>query len=164
MLTQEKLKEVIHYDPVTGKFTWLKGSPSAPIGSEAGSLNGERYRYIEINYVPHKANRLAVLYMEGYLPDFVDHINCKPWDDSYTNLRIVTKTENAWNRGMSSLNTSGVKGMSINKSGRKLRWNCCVVANGKRHFKYFPIDLKEDAIKWIKNKREELHGEFANHG
>ena len=36
-LTQEKLKEVLHYDPLTGLFTWIKNNKIA------GSKNGQGY-------------------------------------------------------------------------------------------------------------------------
>ena len=52
-LTQERLKELLVYDPETGLFTW-KVSPAASvkIGDTAGSLNSPRYCQIRIEGAP----------------------------------------------------------------------------------------------------------------
>ena len=77
-LTQERLKELLHYDPGTGVFTWKK-PPSfrVSIGCEAGTIShiNDRdhfYRVISIDRIFYRAHRLTMLYMLGYIPRYVD--------------------------------------------------------------------------------------------
>ena len=76
MLTQERLKEVLHYDPETGIFMWLV-APNGRIrvGMEAGSSH-DGYIGIKVDRILYKAHRLAWFYMTGEWPaNDVDH-----WD------------------------------------------------------------------------------------
>jgi hypothetical protein len=83
-LTQEKLKEALHYDPVTGIFTWIRNRIGHKAGTQAGYLNPAGYRSICINYRSYQASHLANLYMEGYLPEYeMDHRNRVRWGDSW---------------------------------------------------------------------------------
>jgi hypothetical protein len=76
MLTQERLKELFNYDPVTGFFTRLKRTSSNTIIGEkvGGNING--YLRVSIDNKFYLLHRLAFLYMEGEFPiEFVDHID-----------------------------------------------------------------------------------------
>ncbi len=63
MITQAELKEILHYDPDTGEFTWLV-SPAKNVksGDRAGCLADNGYRHIGINGNTYKEHRLAWLY------------------------------------------------------------------------------------------------------
>ena len=166
MITQERLKEVLHYNPDTGIFTWkVKKALRVKVGDIAGTFNEWGYSKIEIDYKVYNTSKLAYLYMTGIMPERIGHIDRDPSNYKWNNLREVTKYEDSWNRKLASNNTSNVKGLSINKraSGTK-RWMCKIGKYGKTYFKYFKLEEKEKAIEWLKEKREELHGEFANHG
>lgn len=47
----------------------------------------------------------------------IDHINGNTLDNRRSNLRIVTHTENMWNKDNYKNNTSGIKGVHLNKKG-----------------------------------------------
>lgn len=70
MLTQKRLKELLYYDPYSGWFTWIVHRGSAKAGDKAYSAKstsrGEYY--ICINYTLYAAQKLAWLYMKGYIP------------------------------------------------------------------------------------------------
>ena len=72
-MNQEELKELIHYDPATGVFTWLI-APCKNIkdGAEAGNLRPDGYRAISNDGKRYYAHRLAFLYMDGEVPEMVD--------------------------------------------------------------------------------------------
>ena len=52
---------------------------------------------------------------------FIDHINQNKLDNRRENLRIVTKSQNGFNRGIPSNNKSGIKGVYWDKFTSKWR-------------------------------------------
>lgn len=89
MLTQERLKELLTYEPATGVFRWRErrgnqgGGCVAP-GDEAGSVYKNGYRMIGVGGRRYGAHRLAFLYMTGAFPPAeVDHINGVPADNRW---------------------------------------------------------------------------------
>lgn len=116
MLTAEKLREVLSYNPMTGEFLWLIKSNSRAIGSIAGTLDAKGYCCIKINQCVYKAHRLAWLYVYGVWPTKrLDHFDGVKNNNRLTNLREATPTQNLFNTGLCSSNTSGFKGVSFYK-------------------------------------------------
>lgn len=158
-LTQKKLKEILHYDPDTGIFTRLKTTGSrALIGMEVGTLCSTGYLKVSINCKPFFLHRLAYLFMEGEMPNFIDHINHAPADNRWSNLRNCSHRENLSNRGKQANNTSGFKGVSWCKNRNK--WEGHITVNRKKCFLGYFDDLIEAAKKYNKSAIE-FHGEFA---
>lgn len=134
ILTQEQLKEFLHYEPLTGIFTWLKlplKAYSVKVGDIAGT---KQHGYIHIQIFGKKqyAQRLAWLYMTGNWPSkHIDHKNgirdCNIW----CNLRDCTDSQNQFNAGLSSRNKSGYKGVSWRKATNK--WAAYARLYGKQH-------------------------------
>lgn len=147
MLTQKRVKEIIKYDPETGILTWRKPSRRTTVtGKEAGSLNQNGYREVEIGGKTYKAHRLAWLYVHGYLPEsYLDHLDRVRDNNRISNLREVNQSCNMKNSSLYSTNKSGVAGVYWNKDAEK--WHARVIdKNGKRvHLGHF-IDL-QDAVK-----------------
>lgn len=111
-LTAERLREVLHYDPTTGLFTWRIARKKCTVGAIAGSSQPGRYVTIKIDYVRHYAHRLAWLYMIGSWPDHqVDHRNRDKADNRWRNLRAATQKQNNENMKVSPLSLSGVTGV-----------------------------------------------------
>jgi hypothetical protein len=163
MITQDQLKEVLHYCPETGMFTWLVGG-GARKGAEAGCVHiqsGKPYRQVGVNNRAYSAHRLAFLYMTGEFPeDQVDHIDGNGLNNIWTNLRPVTCGENQKNRRKYARNTSGTTGVYWNVKCNK--WVSQIVVEGKH--KYLGLfDNKEDAIA-ARKAAEVLYGFHENHG
>jgi len=97
-LTQVTLKEMLHYDPTTGIWTWLKDTTKTGprrIGTAAGATDKRGYRLIGLFGKRYRAARLAFLYMTGEWPKHtVDHKNHITDDDRWDNLRNATYNEN----------------------------------------------------------------------
>ena len=69
MLAQERLKELLDYNPATGEFRWKRWRGGASkAGDIAGCLDRNGYRLIGVDGVVTSAGRLAWLYMTGSFP------------------------------------------------------------------------------------------------
>lgn len=132
MITQTRLKERLHYNPDTGVFTWkVRPGQAVHIGDVAGCLDNDGYRIITVDGRPYKAHRLAVLYMDGYLPEnTVDHENRIVDDNRYKNLREASRQCQSRNRKVSSRSTSKISG--IYWSMADSRWKAGVCVNSER--------------------------------
>lgn len=107
-LTQERLKELLHYDPESGIFTRLvRTSNRTQINEIAGSNNGNGYLRICVDGTKYYTHRLAWLYMTGEWPtDQGDHKNTIPSDNRWTNLRDATPAINSQNQRKAKSNSS----------------------------------------------------------
>ena len=115
MLTQGKLKELLHYQPDTGKFIWLKGVCE---GRQAGT-HSKGYVIIKLEQQRYAAHRLAFLYMTGKWPTLhVDHIDRTRDNNTWLNLRDVTRCENMQNVNYPG-GVSGIRGVCRTKNGKK---------------------------------------------
>jgi hypothetical protein len=88
----------------------------------------------------------------------VDHINRNIIDNRRSNLRPATPSQNQVNRVALSHNTSGFKGVSLDKEANK--WRAYVIKDGVQMNLGF-YESKEDAAKAYNLKAFELFGEFA---
>jgi len=119
-VTQDRLKELLRYDPDTGVFTWkAKASKNTIIGSKAGYKNNLGYVMIGVDGNQYLAHRLAWLYMIGAWPENeIDHIGGKRDDNCWNKLRHVTASINHQNlRAAKSHNQTGFLGVHPNGLG-----------------------------------------------
>ena len=171
-LTQERLKEVISYNPDTGIFKWIKPTTtSVKADTIITSKNRQGYLRVMLDTKLYMCHRLAFLYMEGRIPEYVDHINNIVDDNRWVNLREATYNENNFNRLINYNNTVGIKGISFRRAYGEHGYIARVQIYGKRYSKWFSVSsygtkeaTLEAATVYIRKLRESLHGEFTNHG
>lgn len=131
-LTADLLKERLHYDPETGDFVWMRHFHQYLVGSIAGSLNSQGYRYISVNKKLYKANRLAWLYMTGEWPKLlIDHKNGIRYDDRWENLRLASASQNCMNRKLRADNRIGLKGVHEDPRGPVSKYQANIMLKGK---------------------------------
>lgn len=156
MLTQQRLKEILSYDPITGEWTRIKStSNSCKVGDKVGLIGTWGYRRIKIDGKKYQSGRLAWLYMTGEWPDGeIDHINRNPCDDAWVNLRVVSKSRNQWNTGTRSDNKSGVPGVRFDGT----KWRVAIKIKGKdKHLGLFEsFDDAVTARRIAENRRDAI--------
>lgn len=165
MITQERLKEVINYNPETGIFTWNVNHKRVRKGSVAGHKYSTGYIRISIDGVQYRAQRLAWLYITGNMPkNQIDHINRVRDDNRFVNLRDVPNHVNQMNKGVypyRSKTNGGFRGVSKVKNCKQ-RWSARIT------FKRKTINIgcfgsPEEAHEAYCKKMSELYGEYVNH-
>lgn len=137
-LTAERLREVLHYDPETGIFTWRVDKRSRKAGTTAGGrCTSHGYKIICIDYQRYHAHRLAWLYVYGTFPnEDIDHINNVRDDNRIANLRPATLSDNAQNlkkaKKQNSCGLLGVTGPIKGATGD--RWYAQITKNSVHYF------------------------------
>jgi hypothetical protein len=178
MLTQSILKELLHYNPDTGIFTWkhrdqkwFKTYRSFCSGNAryaekvAGvsvlSREGKRYIHIMALGKDYLAHRIAWVYISGEWPeDEIDHIDGNGENNKLINIRSVSRLENNKNKRLPSTNKSGVMGVHWHK--RDQHWRAEIKVKQKTINLGGFKDIN-DAIK-ARKAAEFKYGFHKNHG
>lgn len=160
MLTQARLKELLHYDPLTGVFTWLQARGyRMAVGDIAGCIGAGGYVMISCDYHRYRAHRLAFLYMTGTFPSSdVDHKNGLRSDNRWSNIRNATRSENMQNiGGAQSNNKLGIVGVHFNKKAKK--YQAMIQVHGKNKYLglFDTIDAASSAYLTAKNSLHPTH-------
>jgi len=154
-LTQNELKRRLRYDLNTGIFTWKECGRKDLIGKAAGSINGDGYTSIKFTKGVLKNHRLAFLYVLGWMPEMVDHINMDRSDNRWINLRPATRSQNNHNTPARK-GSKYKKGVSI-KYGKFLAQ--IQVDKKKIHLGYF--DTEDEAHEEYRKASERHVGQFS---
>ena len=162
MLTQEKLKELLHYDPEIGLFIRkVKLINSMKIGDVAGHKTDRDYVRIMVSGQRYQAHRLAWFYVHGVWPkDQLDHINHDKADNRIENLRSVTGQENSKNQPIAKNNKSGIIGVYWDKQINK--WTAKITANKEKIYLGVFVDLFEACC--VRKSAENKYRFHENHG
>lgn len=159
-ISQETLKEFCSYDQVTGQFVRIKAMNwrhKSKVGKPCGTINiANGYVTFHVGRVPQYAHRLAWIYVHGSIPSgfYIDHVNGVRSDNRIENLRLAGHLDNLRNCKTRTDNTSGVKGVSYDRT--RNRW---MVTVGKRKLGRFAT--LEEAAAVRKVAAERAFGEFA---
>jgi len=117
-ITRDQLKQLLHYNPLTGLFSWLVTTRKTISGANAGTVNALGYIQISIGKKLYLAHTLAVFYMTGKWSAEIDHVDANRANNKWENLRECEHRQNLWNSRRSKRNTSGFKGVSRHVNGR----------------------------------------------
>lgn len=159
-ITQKRLKELLRYDPATGLFTRLVSRNGVKAGDVAGNPDSHGYIQIGIDGLLHRAHRLAFLYMEGCMPEQVDHDDQVRCNNKWKNLNPATNSLNMKNQKLRSTNISGTCGVYWIASSKKWRARI-MVDNQGIHLGLF--SNKRDAIA-ARQAANIKYGFHKNHG
>ena len=177
MITQQRLKEVVHYNPTTGIFTnkvsYACRREGTPWGSKVTvGVHGYKVLRGTIDGISYILSRLAFLYMGVPISEQVDHKDRDTLNNSWANLRACTNGQNTMNQAIRLDNNTGVKGVTLQIQGEQAPfYRARITFQGTTKQKSFTpsksltkLQALEDATAWVQAKRLELHKEFANNG
>jgi len=163
-LEQSELKRILKYNPNTGEFIWIaranKKAAAIKLNTVAGFVFSNGYRYIRINKKSRLAHRLAFLYMNGSIPEQIDHINHNRDDNRWANIRPANVSINNRNLSIQKRNKSGYTGVIW--FSPKEQWAARIGVEGKSiHLGYYDnIDFAIGA----RLQAEKDYGFHKNHG
>ena len=156
MLTQNDIKNQLHYSSETGIFTRLIAKcNSVKIGDIAGSKHIKGYLQLSVNGKPYLAHRLAWFYVHGIWPiECIDHINGIKTDNRILNLREATFTQNKHNykKANSDNKTSKLLGVSWSKTNKS--WVSQISLNNKLIYIGHFSDKHKAHEAYLRKKRE----------
>lgn len=160
-LTAERLRDALHYCPVTGHWSWKNPNTkgNAKKGARAGSNSrADGYRAIRVDCKNYLEHRLAFFYMTGAWPtEEIDHIDGNRANNAWSNLREVTRIQNIWNNRAKRHSETGLKG--VERYGRQ--WLARVrIGNGQRLRIGIFATAEEASAAYLATVRS-LHGAYA---
>jgi hypothetical protein len=155
MITQNEIKKLIKYDPLTGYVIFLSTNERKVTKTK------KEYNLIYLLGKTYIEHRIIWVYMTGSHPrGQIDHINGIRDDNRFKNLRDVTNQENHRNKTLLSNNKSGVTGVAWSQLRNTFRSSITVDLKHV-HLGYFNNLL--DAC--CSRKSSELkYGFHENHG
>jgi len=157
IITAKRARELLVYEPETGRLTWRIARPGTCCGALVGTRHSDGYSQVEIDGRFYRAHRVIWLIVTGKWPKHqVDHRNGMRADNRWTNLRAAIPLQNSRNRRPGKRNKSGRVG---------------VYASGARWCAFIGIDNKvkglgcyanfDDAVAARMAAEQEHYGEFA---
>jgi hypothetical protein len=157
--TQWELRSWLDYDPATGIFRWRQHiGGRAAAGDIAGSQREDGYWRIVIRGRRYYSHRLAWFYVHGEMPRRLDHRDTDPGNNAIGNLRPATQSQNIANKRQSKNNTTGFKGVSLDK--RRGTYDAYLTVKRQRIY-LGSFRSPEDAHAAYMVKAREQFGEFA---
>jgi hypothetical protein len=175
-ITPELLRQLLRYEPDTGKLFWLP-RPMEMFTSDSASkiwnarLSGveaitthdrDGYKKGKVLMASVMAHRMAWILSYGEIPSNmqIDHKNGVRDDNRLINLRLATKSENSANRAKPSSNTTGVKGVDWHSKSKK--WRARITVNNMRREIGFFCSIADAEAAYLA-AAEEHKGQFAYH-
>lgn len=160
-VTANDVRSALHYDAVTGEFTWR---PRAEISAYdkcfnkrfAGKLTGapckEGYLQIGFKRKIYYAHRLAFLYVHGRWPLVIDHIDGVKTNNAIANLREATFAENSQNTSAKSKKAP----LGVDYMPKRQKW-CAQIGVGYKRFFLGHFDSEQEAAAAYRAAKANLH-------
>ena len=172
MITQEEVRKYLEYNEETGELKWkISTSNRSPVGSIASNNICKVSGYSKIGFLGtrYQVHRIVWLYVYGYFPEEIDHINGIRHDNRLCNLRKCTRSENNYNRDPAKERPSNTGFKGVTFSSRYGHY-ACGVKFGEQRFRttFHPKDFngsKEAAFEaaklWTTKTRQKYHQQFT---
>jgi len=152
------ISEYLYYDIDLKCLIWLKDKGTAKNGDIAGTNIGRGYKQVKFNGKSYLQHRIIFYLSYGYLPEYIDHIDGNTSNNSPSNLRAATHSQNMMNRKTQSNCKSGRVGVDYMKNDN--RWRAQIHKDGKKIYLGVYKTIIDAVIVRIKAE-EKYHGKFS---
>jgi len=145
-----------HFSNETHYKRWRTKNSDLP----CGYIGSNGYYHVKLNYIAYPIHRIifAIHNDTSDLQDKqVDHIDGNPLNNSPSNLRLATNSQNQFNRKKNKKNSSGYKNISFLKRLNKYR---CAMQVDKKDIYIGLFSTIEEAVVARDLRFKELAGEF----
>ena len=159
-LTQTLLHKFYDYDPMTGILKHRLPQHGKQVGDAIGSQSNTGYLVMAIANKDYLVHRIIWMYVYGYMPEQVDHIDHDKQNNAISNLREVTNQVNSMNCSTSSNSKTKHTGVSFMASRNKYR---ATITVNKKQIHLGLFDDINDAID-ARHKANIKYGFHSNHG
>jgi hypothetical protein len=124
-----------------GKFAIVDDDDFEKVNSHKWCIKKTTHNLYAKRALNGKTISMHQIILEPQVGYIVDHINGNGLDNRKENLRLCTHSENMKNIKVRKDNSSGVRGVSWNKTAKK--WHCQIQNNGKKIYLGLYKDLEE---------------------
>lgn len=132
VITPEKLRDLLRYDPETGMFTYREMRGHMMPGDVAGSVNKDGYVTVKVCRRVYLAHRLAWLYVTGAWPvKLIDHRNGIKTENRFDNLREADEFINQQNIRRAPRNKTSSPLLGARWRKDCLMWRSSIRINGR---------------------------------
>ena len=152
--SQDRLREILDYDPVTGSLTWSQNHPTNPYkGKPAGYSHPKKGRpKVKIDQKHYHTGRIVWMWFYGEDPGdkYVDHIDRDTTNNALDNLRLATTAQNAAN----AIHPGYTYRPKLNKY-------CSTITKDGKQTVIGYFNTKEEAVKAYREEHVKLHGTYS---
>lgn len=158
-MTQDEALELYICDPTSGVFIHRISHGRATAGEVVGWIDEKGYHRTKYRGRTYFVHLLIWLYVNGCIPDEIDHWDGNPGNNAISNLRIATRSQNLANARI-KIGESGLRGVKLNP--RTMKWEARIY-HGRRCNFLGEFNTKEEAGEAYRIAADALYGEFAIH-
>lgn len=156
IISAERLRELLHYDPETGAFRNRTRRGHSMPGCIPGTICRRGYIWIVVEGHRNSGHRFAWLWMTGRWPvEEVDHKDGNPSNNRWSNLREATQKENMQNVRKTKPAISGYRG--VTKDPRYAKPWIARISDGNKTRHIGRFATAEEAHEAYVKARREIH-------
>lgn len=148
-----------------GLLYWKITLPTCKVsaGNLAGCLGNRGYIRVTLNGVEYMVHRIIYELHFGPIPEGyqIDHKDGNKSNNNLENLRLASRTQNAYNRSKNKNNSSGYKGVHFCSRDKKYK---AQIALGKKRKYLGSFNSAEEASEAYLKAAKEVHKEFLWEG
>lgn len=148
----------VYVDNSDWTLRWSIDTGTAKAGDIVGCECGRGYRQFKFKGVRYLTHRVIFFIFNGYMPEFVDHIDGNPANNNIANLREATKSQNMINRKTHRNNKAGRLGVDYMPKGNA--WRAQIHKDGKKIYLGTYSTIIDAVAERIRAEKE-LHGEYS---